>query len=279
MHHKSETKQKREGKSNMTTENVIVPMIPTDKVESLLKVLIGLNKLSQEQQITLLLNQMNQMEKNYNSVLHELSSVKEQLAQMNAPQEKRSAIIAAVVDFEGNVKSKYHELQDMGKNLNDKSAEMIQKFKENGVKALNNVCKFLGIKEALIKLKDHMQTNAVEMQGSIDKINKVADEFKNAVVHTQNVGKAIAGKETIDPATKEQSKFFERLKSPYLKMKNFYVSMSKKLSKAIEKFENLEQKASRSSVKEKLEDNIAKASAADSREIPQQEKHYEQAAR
>ena len=247
-----------------------------------LKQILGQHGMEKEaQQVSLLLEQMAEMQKNYNAVFQELKIVRNQLDQQQGMQqnpEKQSVIVNQLSAFENGVQKQYQQFQTMGKQISEKAGILVQKFKEVGIKALNNVCEFLGIKESLVKLKDMAQSNAVEMQNSIDKIDKIGFEVKSAVTHAKNAGRAIVGKEMIDSSTVEQFKIFEKLKVPYQQKKEKFDVQVEKLSNAIEKFENLEQTTAKLSVREKLRNNQAliaeKATGAEPK--PEREKPLQQ---
>ncbi len=237
-------------------------------INELLNILSNCQKNQDAELITMLLNQMQQMNENFNAVVKELNTVKEELRQHNThqPVEKQSVIVDTIAEFENKVQDQYQQLESMKNKLSDKSASLVQNFKEVGTKALNKVCEFLGIKESLIKLKDMAQSNAVEMQNSIDKIEKIGFEVKSAATHMKNAGRAIAGKDLADSADTKQFKIFEKLKGFYQQKEEKFTNQVEKLDKAIEKFEGLERAADKVSVKEKLANNKAAIEARESSE-------------
>lgn len=247
-----------------------------------LKQILDQNGMEKEsQQLSLLLEQIEEMQKNYNAVFQELKTIRNQLDQqksiMQQSPENQSVIVNQLSAFEKSVQKQYQQFQDMKKQICEKADILVQKFKETGVKALNNVCGFLGIKESLIKLKDMAQSNVVSMQNSIDKIDRIGFEVKSAATHIKNAGRAITGKEMVDSSTVAQFKIFEKLKVLYQQKKEGFTAQVEKLSNAIEKFENLEKTAEKFSVREKLKDNQAKIAAKEASEPKaEREKHLQQ---
>lgn len=215
---------------------------------------------NEAQQVSLFIEQMTEMQKNYNVVFQELKTIRNQLNQLQGmPQnsEKQSIIVNQLSAFEKGVQKQYQQFQDMRKQIKEKAGILVQKFKEIGIKALNNVCGFLGIKENLIKMRDMTQSNAVKTKGIIEKIDSIGNEVKNASVHIKNIGRTITGKEVINSASTKQFDFFQGLKKHYIKNMIIYENGVDKLNIAIKKVANLEQVAGKASIRQKLEDNKA----------------------
>ncbi|MGN0364912.1 MAG: DUF6674 family protein [Suilimivivens sp.] len=226
-------------------------------------------------QIMLLVEQLCEMEKNYSSVFMELQNVREQMSLLqNTPQQQanHSVIVEQLTTFEGKVKNQYQQMQSTWQKLNEKAGILIQQFKESGIKALNNVCEFLNIKETLIKLRDTARSNAADMQKSIDKINALENEIQTAAGHIKNIGRVVTGKEAISPVATGEIKIFQKIKMHYQKKLDIFEKQAEKLDSAISKFINLEQMSSRTSVREKIRSNQATLAAKEATE-PKLEKN------
>ena len=267
--------------------------INMENVKELMQILTVCNKLMEQQQINLLMEQMKEMEKNYTATLKELASVKKQLNKVqlkNLSQEvaepEQNIQLQIANEAENKLAKQYDVLKKIGENLNKRAKQIVEKFKDIGVKALDNVCKFLGIKEKLITLRDCARSNEMTMKSSIEKIEKVESELGAAKLHAKNVIRTLVGKETLTPDIEKKSKFFETLKKPYMQQQEKYAQRCEKLEKAIGKFDTLEKAAdavkvkNRSSVKEKISDNkkILDTKAAEQKDTHQKEKsekHHE----
>lgn len=218
-------------------------------MEELLKILIDVNMSQSQQSVSLLMNYMNDVEENFFTVLQELDAVKEQLANIqNTPQNKetRHTLSELAGKMEEGVESMQEQIREWRVALNEKATQLVQNFKERGVEALNNVCGFLGIKDILIQSKETMLLRAEQMQGSMDKIDKVSQELREASTHAKNVGRAIAGKEAKEVPEAKESGFFHQMKRPYQSLKNFCEKQAEKLEKGIAKMECMEQAADQS---------------------------------
>lgn len=239
-----------------------------NNISELQKILEQYGMGKEAQQISLLLEQMQAMQQNYNTVFQELKTVRNQLDQLqNTSQpETQSAIVNQLAAFEGSVQNQYKKLQDVGRQVNEKAGTLIQRFKEIGIKALNNICQFLGIKENLIKMRDIAQSNAAETKRAIEKIDSIGNEVKKAGVHFRNIGRAVTGRELIDPSSREQLKIFKNLKAHYGKNLDAFEKRTEKLNASIEKFDKLEKAADKASVRAKLASNKKAVEANDASE-------------
>ncbi|MGN0377470.1 MAG: DUF6674 family protein, partial [Suilimivivens sp.] len=217
----------------------------------------------------------------FNDLTKELIETKEQLNSLQSTQisgENRSEIVGQLETFKNSLQDQNRRLRTLRQNLDQKAGKVLQSFKKIGLSSLNNVCTFLGIKENLTALRDISRSNAMEMRNAIEKIDRIGNEVKNAVTHTKNIVRAIAGKEMLDPSAEKQFKFFEKLKAPYQKRLEVFSERTEKLNKAIEKFDRLEYAAGRSSVRKKLAENKEKLTSKEKEESglqKEKEKTYE----
>lgn len=248
-----------------------------NNVNMLIGILSDQGKSNEAEQIMLLINQIKSMEKNYISVFRELQDIKVQMNELRSELQSVNKVKMQFEEHEEKAREQYGVLQAIKDNLNKKAGEIIQNFKDIGVKALNKVCTFLGIKEKLIKLRDMSQSNAVEMKQAAEKVDDVGQEVKNAMLHIQNIGKAMKGEEKVTPESVEQPKIFQKLKGHYEKRMEKYEKRTERLNKSIAKFTNLEQAAEKISVKAKLADNKAIIAAKEATE-PKTSIHQQEAA-
>ena len=214
-------------------------------VEELLKILLDVNLEQNRQTVHLLMNYMNDIEENFFSVLEELDTVKAQLAQVQQiPQTKevRHTLSDLIQNLQGQANHLQEQIHGMKTRLNEKAAQLVQNFKDQGVTALNHVCEFLGVKENLTQMRESLLQSAKEMQGSMDKIDQVAGELRAATTHVKNVGRAIVGKEAQEVAQPKEGGFFYQMKRPYRAMQDFCLKNAGKIEKDIHKIENLEQR-------------------------------------
>lgn len=275
--------------AEMNQDNMKIDMPEQEQMEmpgmeELLKILIDLNMSQSQQSVSLLMNYMNDVEENFFTVLQELDAVKEQLANIQTtPQNKetRHTLSELAGKMEEAAASMQEQIREWRVAFSFKATQLVRNFKERGVEALNNVCGFLGIKDILIQSKETMLFRAEQMQESMDKIDKVSQELREASTHTKNVGRAIVGKEAKEVPEAKESGFFHQMKRPYQSLKNFCEKQAEKLENGIAKMERMEQAADQSvqkrmeqrkpSIMEKLHD-LKEKQESQTKAVPMAEK-------
>lgn len=220
-------------------------MLKFDNTEELLKILAACYKLREEQQINLLVGQMKEMEKNYVSVQQELNAVRKQLDALTKGMtpDTKERLFQTAEDIESKAAEQHKNLHSIGRHLESKSKQIVQKFKEIGISALDKVAQFLGIKEKLIILRDNARSNERAMINSIEKLEKIEREFAATKFHAKNMARSIVGKETPLAPPDKKNKLFEMLKAPYIKRLKKYSKRVARLNKSIAKYDSLEKKA------------------------------------
>lgn len=231
------------------------------------------------EQVMILVEQLQNIDKSYHAVFQELQDIKLQLNQIQEQlngktqmPDRRNVIADKLVSFENRTQNQFQDLQNIRQNLNEKAGMILLKVKTGGAKVLNNVCEFLNIKENLIKLRDIAQSNVSKMENSIEMIDKMSSESSKMIMHMKNIGKVLSGKEVQEVPTAEQSKIAACIKNYYQNNMEKYKEQAGKLNKAIQKFDALEHAADRgsnlekSSVMEKLANNKMAVEARESAE-------------
>lgn len=165
------------------------------------------------EQVMILVEQLQNIDKSYHAVFQELQDIKLQLNQIQEQlngktqmPDRRNVIADKLVSFENRTQNQFQDLQNIRQNLNEKAGMILLKVKTGGAKVLNNVCEFLNIKENLIKLRDIAQSNVSKMENSIEMIDKMSSESSKMIMHMKNIGKVLSGKEVQEVPTAEQSK-------------------------------------------------------------------------
>lgn len=220
-----------------------------ENIKQLIQILNSQKQETEAAQMSELLLQMQEMSKNYHAVFQELQDMKAELNQF-----KESKVAVYLVSCEGKIQDRYEQMQATCEKVNEKAGGIIRKFKDIGTKALDNVCSFLKVKETLISMRDAERSNAKDIIKCISKIDSVGNEIKHAAIHIKNTGRAIAGKDIVDPESKEQAKIFQKLKAHYENKLETCADRVEKLNIAIEKVVKLEHAADKVSVKQKLEE-------------------------
>ncbi len=245
----------------MASGTVIESINNMDNVEELLKIMLVGNMLQEHQQINILLEQIKVMEENQSAVLQELADLKKQLNDMQ--EGKKSKLLANFMGKTKEVaKAQRTHLQGIKKDLNEKAKQVVQHFKNAGIKALYNVCNLLGVQDKLIALRDQARSSEMHMKNAVEKIAIIETELTSASVHFKNAGRIISGKENAVTMKQEENQagrknisLLKILKAHYKKFQKRYAEKAEKLDKAIEKYKMLEKRAS---VLDKLSENKEK---------------------
>lgn len=226
-------------------------------VEELLKILLFASRLHESQQINLLLDQIKSMEESQAAVMKELTDLKQRLG--NAPQKAEGNLWNDFSEKINNtMAAEKQHLQEIKHDLSTKAKQVVQKFKNIGIKALNNVCRFLGVQEKLIAMRDEAKSSEMDMKNAFEKVTTVESELNSAVSHFRNAGRAVIGKEQNAPVKQKENKVFALFKGHYKKYQEKYARRVEKLDKAIEKCNALEKRAS---ILDRLSENKEKISS------------------
>lgn len=244
-------------------------------VEELMKILTVANMLHEQQQISLLMNHIAEAEKNHAAVMQELADIKEQLndlldrSEKNAPgmSENKKFFSRLTQQADKTLEGQGQKIESIKQDLGQKAKQAVQNFKNAGIKALNNVCSFLGIQDKLIAMRDHARSAEMDMKIAIEKIDALEKELSGAASHLGNAGRIVSGREknisenpTQDQGNNKGPALLRILRKHFQKRQDVYAKRAEKLSGAIETCRALEQKAS---VLGKLSENKEKVAAND----------------
>lgn len=256
-------------------EIAVVGKSRMNDVEELMKILTVANMLHEQQQISLLMNHIAEAEKNHAAVMQELADIKEQLndlldrSEKNAPgmSENKKFFSRLTQQADKTLDAQGQKIESIKQDLGQKAKQAVQNFKNTGIKALNNVCSFLGIQDKLIAMRDHARSAEMDMKIAIEKIDALEKELSGAASHLGNAGRIVSGREknisknpTKDQGNNKGPALLRILRKHFQKRQDVYAKRAEKLSGAIETCRALEQKAS---VLGKLSENKEKVAVND----------------
>lgn len=254
----------KETMANESGSNIVL-----QNVEDLQKILRIANMLNEQQQIQILLNHIAESEKNHAAVIQELNAIRSQLNEIIDKTADNPAVpgkFGKLMEQAGSTMAvEKQKLQNIKQDLNEKAKQVMQNVENKGLKALNNVCSFLGIQEKLIEMRDYARSAEMDMKNAVAKLDGIEKELSSAAAHIGNVGRIVTNKESdvsVDKgkeATENKGKaLFRMLRKHFQKRQDTYAKREERLTGAIEKFRDLEQKAS---VIRKLSENREKVAA------------------
>lgn len=211
-----------------------------EQMEQLKKILMQLNQVNGVQVVNLIQDSFKVMDAQHQILFQELQDIKAQLNAMQAGMNTSSKQL--INGLEKNVFGSANYLSQMKKSMGERAAGIVKKFKAHGVIALDNIAGKLGVKEAFQSAEKYFNKKAGEIQKSIDIIDTVSHEVSEVKTHKENIGRALKGKE-LKEVPAEQGKFFVRLKVPFTKSMQRFISCSSKAHDMVVKLEKLELKA------------------------------------
>mgnify|MGYP006922136619 CR=1 FL=1 len=168
-----------------------------NNVKELMNILEMCNKSTEKCQIHMLLEKIDEMENNYQTLLQELESAEmilnsmqlDSLLQTQAPikanniipimeaTQEAAQVVNNMKEVRIHTEKMYQNLQNIGKELNAGAKLIVTEYKDIGRIVLNNVCIFLGIEEKMIYLQDDARSNEQVMKMAAEKIERSAEKL------------------------------------------------------------------------------------------------------
>lgn len=191
---------------------------------------------------SMMLLQMDGMEKQISKVLAELHEVKGELSGMRENPAKSFA--APMIDtVESRLYAVAEHLSEVKGRILEGAKEAVEGFRRIGVKALGQAVSGLGIRKALESMLKGIGESIADVKKTKEKIDDLGYGLRSAGRHAENVGRAAAGKERqdIDAGSKEHF-----LMSVYFSLqveKIFLSRLNSMVMSAIGNVERMEQAA------------------------------------
>ena len=157
------------------------------------------------------------MEKKMDSVLEELTTVKNQLHKMEereAEKGLKQSLKRAVNKLEQDCKAMKEKLFEVKAEIKAKAGEIVTAAKQKGKAALNRVAEFLGIKKKLEGIRQNVQESIADVDKSIGKIDAFGKGMREAGQKIANTFRTFADKPEKEYGEKKFSKT-ELIKKPF----------------------------------------------------------------
>ena len=157
------------------------------------------------------------MEKKMDSVLDELTTVKNQLHKMEereAEKGLKQSLKRAVNKLEQDCKAMKEKLFEVKAEIKAKAGEIVTAAKQKGKAALNRVAEFLGIKKKLEGIRQNVQESIADVDKSIGKIDTFGTGMREAGQKIANTFRTFADKQEKEYGEKKFSKT-ELIKKPF----------------------------------------------------------------
>ena len=181
------------------------------------------------------------MEKKMDSVLEELTTVKNQLHKMEereAEKGLKQSLKRAVNKLEQDCKAMKEKLSEVKAEIRAKAGEIVTAAKQKGKAALNKVAEFLGIKKKLEGIRQNVQESIADVDKSIGKIDAFGTGMREAGQKIANTFRTFADKPEKEYGEKKFSKT-ELIKKPFQAKRKLLSGILNCVNAAIEKTEQL----------------------------------------
>ena len=181
------------------------------------------------------------MEKKMDSVLDELTTVKNQLHKMEereAEKGLKQSLKRAVNKLEQDCKAMKEKLFEVKTEIKAKAGEIVTAAKQKGKAALNKVAEFLGIKKKLEGIRQNVQESIADVDKSIGKIDAFGRGMREAGQKIANTFRTFADKPEKEYGEKKFSKT-ELIKKPFQAKRKLLSGILNFADAAIEKTEQL----------------------------------------
>ena len=181
------------------------------------------------------------MEKKMDSVLEELTTVKNQLHKMEereAEKGLKQSLKRAVNKLEQDCKAMKEKLFEVKAEIKAKAGEIVTAAKQKGKAALNRVAEFLGIKKKLEGIRQNVQESIADVDKSIGKIDAFGKGMREAGQKIANTFRTFADKPEKEYGEKKFSKT-ELIKKPFQAKRKLLSGILNCADAAIEKTERL----------------------------------------
>lgn len=215
------------------------PLQGNEAIQQFIKLLEENGRQGQAADLSALMWYMDGMSRQYDAVLQELQSVRQQLAQVQEPSVKYVMQGAAA-----KLEHKAHQIKDALDSLWEKiagcAAAAVENFKEAGVSALDKAVSAIGVKNVLESLQEKISGMIADTKQNIEKVESIGHELRSVGGHLKNAGRAVTGKETQVVDGGQEGRFQSVVLAPMRATQKLLSNMNNATLAAIGGVENLE---------------------------------------
>lgn len=186
------------------------------------------------------------MEKRFNDVSKELQNVKTQLNELNLQTDTSKTMIHRL---ESRLTLAHSRLKNLKSVIKANITKGTLAFKQFGMKGLLKTLDFMQIKRAFQNFQSTINLSISSATKSMDKIDRISQDFNEVKKHTRNIAGALRGKEVTQPISNHS--FSSLMKKPFQTNVQLLSSIKQLTNKSLQKLDTLEQKVSIFPKKEK----------------------------
>lgn len=226
-------------------ETLQVPIGEQERLKEFFKLLSENGQNREVAEFSSLVSQLNQMEKQYDTVLSELQAVRGQLDGL-----QNKGIKAVAVKGISAIQHKVIQAKDLLTHIRTDLYQSVKQAlataKQHGISTLHKAIDFMGIKTALTDMRESLQISISQTQKSIDRINAVGNELHALNEHSLNLKRVLTGKEAKELTARNEDKgILATIAKPLKHSKVMLESMEKGVAHALQRVDCLEQTAAK----------------------------------
>ena len=171
------------------------PLQETEAIQQFMKLLEENGRSEQARELAFLLAYMDNMSRQFDSVLNELQEVKAQLARAKETPVKKT--LGNMTDaLENNVRQARGLLRNLRKKIMSCAAHAVENFKTAGVSALDKAVSAMHVKPMLESLQQKISGMIAGTEENMAKVAETGHKLRSAGGFLKNAGRALAGRET-----------------------------------------------------------------------------------
>ena len=220
-----------------------VPLMEQEQLEELLRILDEKGMKEEKEQVSGLAQYLDAMDSQLGAVLNELRDVKEQLGVIQ-DQGIKAAAVRVVAKMEGKVQEAREQIHVLKEKFMEGIQKTVKNFREKGILTLAKTIDFLGLQKGIQKVHSQLSQSVLSMDRGIDRLGSMADELHAAKTHIGNIGRELAGKESVKEPGRdvERGSVFQMQKGLYHLMGTM-TGMKDRTEKMLSKMEQLTEQA------------------------------------
>jgi hypothetical protein len=166
----------------------------SQQAERFIRLLLEEERQKEARECRNLLEQIDDLERQLETVGRELRGLKEQLGKAGrGTPERNLKTVARRVERE--VKEAKKQIQEIKDSILAGMGKAVRDFKRKGSEALDGVIDKLHVRVALRNISRGMERAAIKMQETIDRIRVASEESQQTKIHKRNVSRVLMGKE------------------------------------------------------------------------------------
>lgn len=191
---------------------------------------------TQRQDYGSLVNYIDTIESQYNSIIKELTELKSQISGI---KDTKNPITVMAGRMESTVLDIGARLRSIKDSIISFTKNALDTIRDKGLSALNTVSGFIKVKDNLQAMSGMLEKSTASAENSIEKIEAMSRQYHEIGNNAKNIGRIFIGRET-NEEIKTNGKLAKAMELPFIGIKNAYAVINEMVNKATLKIESLE---------------------------------------